>query len=274
NGKGQQTCRRPSSPCSPVATSNRVLWNYLPNGLLASRTDQQGQLINYTYDADRNLLTAHDASGITDSSQTPVDTQNTYDDLDRLVRSDLKKQSETNWTFSSFAFDLNGNLSDLDQNGQESSPNGSLVKDGHKLHNDYDGANWLADQIDSTLNQRVLNSFTPIGLEHSREIDQSNGSGGWTQRQTTTWEYFANGKLSKLTTSVPGQAQPIEQHAVSYLDQSSCGSAPPPSCGIYIDGNRTQDQFSLRPGNTAGSPGTRVAGTATYSYDPRDRLLR
>jgi hypothetical protein len=40
NGKGQQTCRRPSSPCSPADTSNEVFWSYLPNGKLASRTDQ------------------------------------------------------------------------------------------------------------------------------------------------------------------------------------------------------------------------------------------
>jgi YD repeat-containing protein len=160
-----------------------------------------------------------------------------------------------------------------DQNGQESSPNGTLVKDGHKLHSDYDSANWLVDQIDSTLNQRVLNSFTPIGLEKSREIDQSNGSGGWNLRQTTTWGYFANGNLSGLTTAVPSQppcqapcstTQTIEQRTVGYLDSN----------GVYLDGNRTQDVYSLRPGGSASSscyPGT---CTATYSYDSQDRLVR
>jgi len=163
NGKGQQTCRRPSSACSTSDTSNEVLWSYRPDGKLLSRTDQQQQPVSYVYDADGNLVSSHDGSGITEATQSPIDTQNTYDDLGRLVRSDLKPGSVTNWTFSSFAYDLNGNLSDQDQNGLETSHNGTLVKDGHKLHSDYDQANWLTDQIDSTLNQQVLNSFTPLG---------------------------------------------------------------------------------------------------------------
>src|SRR5262249_59196330 len=136
--------------------------------------------------------------------------QTSYDDLDRLLRSDLKKQSDTNWIFSSFAYDLNGNITDQEQNGLEGNginnlPNGVVVKAGHKLHSDYDQANWLTQQIDSTLNQRVLNSFTPIGLESSREIDQITGPGSFNLKQKTTWEYFPNGKLSRLTTAVPVQ---------------------------------------------------------------------
>jgi YD repeat-containing protein len=156
NGKGQQTCRRPSAPCT-ASTPNTVLWSYRPDGKLASRSDQQQQPIRYTYDADGNLVSSHDASGVTEATQTPIDTQNTYDDLDRQVRSDLKKQTDTNWTFSSFAYDVNGNVSDQEQNGLEGNgtnnlPNGVVVKAGHKLHSDYDQANWLTQQIDSTLN--------------------------------------------------------------------------------------------------------------------------
>src|SRR5262249_41040839 len=136
NGKGQQTCRRPSAPCT-ASTPNTVLWSYRLDGKLASRSDQQQQPVNYFYDADGNLVFSHDASGLTDVSQTAVDTQNVYDDLDRLVRSDLKKQKDTNWIFSSFAYDLNGNVSDQELNGLEGNgtnnlPNGVVVKAGHK----------------------------------------------------------------------------------------------------------------------------------------------
>jgi RHS repeat-associated protein len=205
--------------------------------------------------------------------------------LDRLVRSDLKSQTNANWTFSSFGYDLNGNISDQEQNGLEGNgtnnlPNGVVVKAGHKLHSDYDQANWLTQQIDSTLNQRVLNSFTPIGLQSSREIDQITGPGSFNLRQTTTWNYFPNGKLSGLTTTVPSQSpcptpctttQTIESHTVSYLDTNPNFAG---TYGVYLDGNRTQDQYSLRPGGSAGSSTTRVAGTASYSYDPRDRLVQ
>jgi YD repeat-containing protein len=50
--------------------AKEVFWSYLPNGKLAGRTDQQGQPVSYTHDADGNLVTSHDASGLTDSSQT------------------------------------------------------------------------------------------------------------------------------------------------------------------------------------------------------------
>jgi RHS repeat-associated protein len=264
NGKGQQTLREPETRSGALDTANQVFWSFQPNGLLAQRTDQRNQPVEYTYDADGNPLTSHDASGLTDPSQTPVDTRNTYDDLDRLVRSDLKKQTDTNWTFSSFGYDLDRNVTDQDQNGQEAAPNGTLVKDGQKLHSDYDGNDWLTDQTDSTLNQRVLNSFTPIGLESRREIDKSNGSGGWTTLQTTTWDYFANGKLNHLTT-VNGSGTTLESHTVSYLDAN----------GVYVDGNRTKDVFSLQPGGGASSP-CKPPSTCTGAdgYDPQDRLVR
>ena len=163
-----------------------VQWSYYADGQLRERRDQQGQPVQYRYDADNKLVFSHDASGLTTSAQTFVDTQNVYDDLDRLTRSDLKKQADASWTFSSFAYDPNSNLSDQEQNGLESAPGGSLVKAGRKLHSDYDGADWLATQLDfgtdpgAQDDQRTLNQFTPIGLEQRREIDKSDGAGGFT----------------------------------------------------------------------------------------------
>jgi len=107
------------------------------------------------------------------------------------------------------------------------SPTGWRSKLATKLHSDYDQANWLTQQIDSTLNQEVFNSFTPIGLESSREIDQISGPSSFNLKQKTSWTYFANGKMSGLTTVAPSQThcsmpctntQSIESHTVSYLD--------------------------------------------------------
>jgi hypothetical protein len=99
-------------------------------------------------------------------------------------------------------------VTDLDQNGQESSPGGTVVKDGEKIHSDFDQANWLVDQINSTLSQEVQNSFTPVGLEQRREIDKISGS-TLAPLQTTSWQYFPNGKLSSLTTTAPCSGQTL-----------------------------------------------------------------
>src|SRR5262249_6502751 len=98
--------------------------------------------------------------------------------------------------------------------------------------------------------------------------------------QKTTWNYFPNGKLSTLTTIVPSQSpcptpctntQTIESHAVSYLDTNPNFAN---TFGVYVDGNRTQDQYSLRPGGSGSSPCFPGTCTATYNYDPRDRLVQ
>jgi len=204
----------------------------------------------------------NNAGGLTTPNQPAVDTQNAYDDLGRLTRIDLRKPTEANWTFSSYAYDAANNITDAQQNGQETTPNGTLVKAGQQLHYDYDGANWLADQVDSTNNRRVLTSFTPVGLESRSEQDKGNGAGGWTPTQVTTWDYFANGKLNHLTTTNGTSSTPLESHTVSYLDTS----------GIYVDGNRTQDSFTQRP-PTGSTPACPTACIAQYTYDPRDRLV-
>jgi YD repeat-containing protein len=73
-----------------------------------------------------NPIFGHDASGLTTSSQTFIDTRSAYDDLGRLVRSDLKKGSDPSlpWIFSSFTYDADDTVSDQVQNGQESTPGG------------------------------------------------------------------------------------------------------------------------------------------------------
>ena len=271
NAKGQQTQRTPEDKDGKLDTGKTVFWSYLPNGLLASRTDQQGQPVSYTYNADQLLVTTHDASGLTSSKESFVDTQNAYDDLDRLSRTDVKKQSDANWTFSTFTYDLNGNITDLVQNGQESSPGGTLVKDGRKQHANFDQANWVTDQTDFGIlaanadEQRFVASFTPVGQQSRMELDKPDGSGGWTPKQVSTYDYYANGLLNHLTTTNGTGTTTLESHAVQYLDGS----------GIFVDGNRTKDTFSLQPGGSGSGPcKSPTTCSAAYTYDPRDRLVK
>ncbi|HYT10232.1 MAG TPA: Ig-like domain-containing protein, partial [Mycobacteriales bacterium] len=115
NPRGQQTLRTPETRAGDLDTDKQIQWAYSADGLLQQRTDQKGQQVTYTYDADNQLLTSHDGSGLTTPTETAVDTVNGYDDLDRLIRSDHKKQADQVWRFSTSGYDANGNLTDTEQ---------------------------------------------------------------------------------------------------------------------------------------------------------------
>jgi RHS repeat-associated protein len=266
-GKGEQRLRTPESGSG----GPQIQWSYFPDGMLKEREDQNGQPVSYTYDAENHLTASHDASGLTGPQQTSIDTQTAYDDMGRLDRSDLKKQTDTNWTFSTYGYDANSNLAGEDLNGLETSPSGgTVVADGDVVTFDYDQANWLIDEYDTgntivgtshTPQQRILEQFTPNGMEARREVDKVVG-GAFAMQQVTAWSYYANDKLQSLTTTGTGQSQPLEQHTVGYLDPG----------GIYVNGNRTTDSFTLKPGTAASGACYPTACNASYTYDPRDRL--
>ncbi len=268
NARGQQTLRTPEDRGGSLDTSKRIQWTYFTDGLLRQRSDQKGQQVTYTYDADNQLLSSRDGSGLTNPAETFVDLTNAYDDLGRLTRTDHKKQTETTWTFSSFAYEANSNITDLEQNGKESAPGGTVTQAGRKQHTDYDQANWITTQLDfgtssgASDDQRITNNFDPVGRQILRRIEQNNGSGTWNTKQTTTWDYFANGLLKQLRTT-NGAGTVTESHTVDYLDPA----------GVFVNGNRTKDTYSLRPGGSNTSPCYPGTCTATYTYDPRDRLV-
>ena len=91
-------------------------------------------------------------------------------------------------------------------------------------------------------------------------IEQADSGGVYRPKQTTTWDYFANGKLKTLETK-NGAGAIKQSHAVSYLDVN----------GHYVNGNRTRDVFKL-DGPKAGAPCSSSTCTTSMTYDPRDRL--
>ena len=268
NALGQQTLRTPEDGNGNLDTTTQIRWAYFPDGLLRERTDQQGQPVTYTYNANNQLVSSRDASGLTTPAETFVDLGNAYDDLDRLLRADHKKQNDTAWTFSAFTYDANNNITDIESNGKETAPGGTVTQAGRNQHIDYDQANWITTQLDlgtstgAADDQRITNTFNPVGQQTLRRIEQNNGSGTWTTKQTTTWNYFANGLLKTLNTT-NGAGAVTESHTVDYVD----------AAGVFVDGNRTKDVFTLRPGGTATSPCYPSSCTATYTYDPRGRLV-
>jgi RHS repeat-associated protein len=260
--EGQQSFRAPEDSNGNLDPTHQMTWGYYPDGDLAARSDVQGQSTTYTYDADNKMTAAHQSSGITTGDQTPVDVKMSYTTLDQMAKVDQKKPADANYTFTTMTYDLNGNVTDRAESGTET-PAGVQVTAGKAKHYDFDQANWLLDATDASTNpmQQITESFFPTGWERQRVVQTSNGAGGWNTKETTNWDYFANGKLDHMST-VNGSGTTMEQHTVSYVDTNS----------IYVDGNRTQDTFTLKgPSSTASCYSTSC--TATYQYDPRNRLV-
>jgi RHS repeat-associated protein len=269
--EGWQLSRTPELPAGGLNEDDRQTWTYFDDGMLSQRTDSDGHGVEYDYDANNNLRRAVDASGVLADARSTMTVEATWDSLDRLTKSRSKEELASNWRFTTHAYDLNDNVSRRDDDGVETT-GGMLVTAGRRNDYTYDAADWLATQLDygtstaASDDQRITNTFTATGHEASRAITRNNGSGTWVPKQTTTWSYFLNDQLKKLETK-NGAATPVilESHTVDYLDTG----------GDYVNGHRTKDLFWLDgPGDTSepcqASPGC----TATYLYDPRDKLVR
>lgn len=264
--QGWQTSRTPENLTGGgLNTGDQMLWTYSVDGMIRERKDSDGHATTYTYDANNNLLTTVDGSGLT-SPRVEVQVDATYDAFDRLERVRQREGSTGNYRFTTFTYDRDGNVVVREDDGVET-PAGALVTTPRRSEYTYDAANWLSQQFNrgttsaTSDDERITNTFTATGLESSRVVARDNGSGGWTTQQTTAWTWFANGKLNVMTTK-NGAGEVVESHTVSYTDTS----------GIYVNGHRTRDVFTLVGPDTA-APCRTSACTASYTYDARDRLV-
>jgi len=104
-------------------------------------------------------------------------------------------------------------------------------------------------------------------LTKSREEDQ--GGASWAPKQTTTWDYFANGNLNVLNTyNGTTAATKVESHTVAYT------ADPANTASTYLNGNRTQDSFFMLGAGTTACRFAASPCNATYTYDPRDRVVK
>ena len=270
--QGWQSLRVPETPSGQLDYSIEILWSYLSDGQLQQLTDQGGLGTAYTYDADNNMVSAFKVGGVTSSDQSPLSVQLTYDQVDRAAKVREKRQQDSNYTATTYSYNLDGStLGRIDN--QIETAGGSVVTAGRQWHFDYDGTDWLVDQCSTATavsscaastgptDLRSVNTFVPTGWEQQREIDQGNGAGGWTPKQFTNWDYFANGNLHDVTVQ-NGAHTTLQSDTVSYTNSNN----------IYNNGNRVQDVLTLKgPDSTA--PCYATACTASYQYDPRDRLI-
>ncbi|TME54491.1 MAG: RHS repeat protein [Chloroflexi bacterium] len=264
--QGWQSSRVPEDASGNLDTSHQMFTYYLADGQVLKKTDIHGDPTTYIYDLNDQMTSADSAGGIYDPSQAPTHMDVTYDTLGRVTKSRSKKTTDANFTYTKFTtYDLDGNLTDNEQNGVET-PAGALVTAGRTVHDDYNAAGWLINQFDygtkpdASDDQKIVNAYTPAGLEKTREQYNTVNS-AWNKKQVTNWTYFDNGSLKTMnTTNGPGTST-LESHTVSYVDASN----------IYVNGNRTKDVSMLKGPN---NPSCATSCTGVYTYDPRDRLAQ
>ncbi len=274
--QGQQAERTPERKDQPGIpdTGKQMTWAYFADTLLKQRTDQGGQAATYAYDANNNLTSATNASGLTDPGERPVDTQVTWTGFDEPAKARLRKQGAANWTFSTASYDPNGNVKDRGENGEETDA-GTQTKPPRSYQYTYDQADWVTGQLDlgtdgtCTGDQRIATSFWSTGWQHQRDLYRAaSGCGSdpttWPKKQTTTWSQFDNG-LPRTLDTVNGSGVTTESHTVGYTDDT----------GIFVNGNRTSDRYVLKRGQPSTATTCLAASPcdAKYVYDARDRLI-
>jgi RHS repeat-associated protein len=196
-------------------------------------------------------------------AETPIEILATYDWLDRVEKTRYKRSAEAAYRFTSYVYDLNSNVLTRRDDGLE----GTGGNPGRLQTFTYDGADWLQSHVDGgpsdsscTDNRKITNTFFATGWEQARTNLAGSGNGGctYTKKAETTWSWFANGKLQGLTTTQGTGNTTRETHTVGYE-----------TAGIYLNGHRTSDAFTMAGPNTACT----TTCTATWTYDARDRLV-
>ena len=259
--EGWQASRTPENGQGEEDLLRRLTWEYWADGMLKAKKDRGRQLTRYFYDANDNLTVTDDAGGVTSDKEAPIDIRATFDDFDQPSKVRTQKVGKTsNWNTTLLSYDLDGNVVSRTDDRVEDGA-GAVVQAGRKSTFTYDGSDWLKttddagkDAASATDDRRIVTQYFPTGEEQSRTISR-NGS----TRQTTTWDYFDNGKLRKLETK-NGSGVVKESHDVTYLQGA-----------VYVNGHRVTDTFK-RDSPNAAAPCRTGTCTTTFTYDGRDRL--
>src|SRR5439155_11937628 len=109
---------------------NLMTWEYFRDGMLKRAVDRQGHDANYTYDPDKNVKTAVEARGQEQQPQPHTyKVESYYNGYDEPTETREKPASQSNWTFTAYGYDLNGNVASRQDDGLETE-NHTLVQRG------------------------------------------------------------------------------------------------------------------------------------------------
>ncbi len=265
SAEGWQTSRIPEVIGQPgvLDLARSMFWDYTPDGLVSALLDDGGERATYDYDANGNLTSAVEATGLTTSGQTPLPVELSYDSLDQQSEVRVPKPGSANWLATVYSYDLHGNRASEEANREETT-GGSTVTAGRVSTFAYDQLDRATSQVDdfatggTTDDEQLLYTYTDRSELASQTL-QKGGAGSWVTEQSSERTYFDNGLLKTLTNKNAAGAM-VEQHALNYV-----------AGGVFANGNRVSDVLQLR-GPDAGASCYSATCTATWTYDARDRL--
>ena len=282
SSEGWQTTRIPWLYCVSCTGTfardedHKTAWRYsaLGQALEITRGGSPGQKDTFTYDSHGLLTNAHLGAGLThavsgtavvgQATQGELRTETAYDTLDRPTKARHWTATDDRCRFTSFTYDLHGNLTQRLEDGEEQRNQGTDTCTTTQLASPvtrtltYDHADQL--RTDALPDTRVtLDYWQNTGRLKQRKVETGSGGANWAVQQTIDYDPFATGQIYRQTTK-NGSGTTTEEHVLSYDD----------AAGKYV-GHRTQDVFTLQSPTSTACSGS--ACTATYTYDPRGRLV-
>jgi RHS repeat-associated protein len=253
--QGWQTSRTPAG--APKET-----WTYYDDGELKENTDPNGHPNRFTYDLDNNLIRTDDATGVDNPTESPLVIEQDYNGFDEPIQIRQRKeppgQTPPPWRITDLAYDPNGNLQ-------------QRIDEGRTQTFGYDQADRFTSELDANGagcgdDRRLTVGYTGTGWNSSEVVRKSDGGcdpATWPIKRQTAWTYFASGDRRTVQTWKGDQtaANLVESHTLEYEIN-----------GIFINGHRTKDTFTLQgPGSASCRTSPCVA---TFAYDARERLTQ
>jgi RHS repeat-associated protein len=253
--QGWQSSRKPAG--GPEET-----WTYYDDGELKENTDPNGHPNRFSYDLDNNLIRTDDATGVDVPTEAPLVVEQDYSGFDEPIQIRQRKeppgQTPPPWRVTDYAYDANGNLQQrIDEGGTQTFG--------------YDQADRFTSQLDANGSgcgddRQLTLSYLRNGWQAGEVIRTSDGgcdASTWPIKLQTARTYLSSGDLQTLQSWKGAQtdANLIESHALEYE-----------SGGVYLNGNRAKDTFTLQGPGTASCRTSSCA--ATFGYDARERLTQ
>ena len=281
NAMGQQTSRLPAKPgtADDWNYARRTSWTYTPDGMKSSMTDYQGGITTWDYDLHDNIVKAYDPAGQSVGFDSAVSTRASYNGFDEAIETSYKRDSETNWKYTEFTYDREGQIAVRLENSERDAA-GTQVKAPKRVELTYDQSGFMTRQVnlgttDACVDdERTDTTYYDTGWERQRTLRRAKAGCGpdsstWGVRQTTSWTHFDNGKMQTLTTK-DSTGRTTESHNVGYM-----------TAGRYEDGNRVSDSYLLLRSETSADTGgdaTKCVAASkcnrTYEYDARGKVLK